>query len=78
MGRLTWKKPNGEWGLANGSLQDVPREYYGCICKLKDYEETGLSPDQLTMISELYLEKCLEVNKLRAQLAAVRRGEVLK
>lgn len=53
MSRLTWKKPNGEWGLANGSLQDIPREYYGCMCKLKDYEETGLNPEQVERLKEM-------------------------
>ncbi|MCM1468098.1 MAG: hypothetical protein NC086_08115 [Alistipes sp.] len=42
MGRLTWKKPDGTWGLNNMDIREVPGELYGAVCKLKDYEETVL------------------------------------
>ena len=41
MGRLTWKKENGEWGLHGYDIKKVPTELYGTLCKLKDYEELG-------------------------------------
>lgn len=44
--RLTWKTENGTWGLKHYDIKEVPRELYGAICKLKDYEESGLSPDE--------------------------------
>ena len=68
MGRLTWKKPDGTWGLANGDIKAVPREYYGHMCKLKDYEETGLEPGRIEEVNELYLEKCKEVNELQEKI----------
>lgn len=49
-------------------MSKVPSELYGALYKLKDYEETGMSPEQLEEIDRLYLEKCEEVNKLRAEL----------
>ena len=57
MGRLTVQDAQGNWcvnGLAWKSLyvgtpitQEVYELLYGCLCKLKDYEDTGLSPDEV-------------------------------
>lgn len=49
-------------------MSKVPSELYGALYKLKDYEETGMSPEQLEEIDRLYLEKREEVNRLRAEL----------
>lgn len=82
MARLTYKNANGTYGLNNGyDMQKVPAELQGAIWKLKDYEETGLSPEQvmeykelgltpeqIREIDKLYLEKCIEVNRLKKQL----------
>ncbi len=70
MGRLTWKNPDGTWGLNNMDIKDVPKELYGVVCKLKDYEETGLMPEQMVEMDELYTEKCREVAKLQKELEA--------
>lgn len=72
MERLTWKNPDGTWGLNNMDIKDVPRELYGAVCKLKDYEETGLMPEQIVEMDELYLKKCQEVAKLQKKLEAYR------
>ena len=45
MSRLTWKKENGEWGLKGYDIKKVPRELYGYMCKLKDYEENDCNDD---------------------------------
>lgn len=69
MQRLTYKNPDGTFGLNNGyDMQKVPTELYGAIWKLKDYEETGLDPETLKEIDKLYLEKCEEVNRIKAEL----------
>ena len=39
------------------------------LTELKEYRSLG-TPEQLRVIDELYLEKCEEVNQLKAQLAA--------
>ncbi len=56
--RLTKKETSGRWkiegvaweDLQNGSTitKEVRERLYGCIKKLKDYEDTGISPDQLS------------------------------
>lgn len=68
MGRLTWKNPDGTWGLKNIDIKEVPKELYGAICKLKDYEETGLMPEQIVEMDELYAEKCKEVARMKKEL----------
>lgn len=55
--RLTEKKASGTWqvkGIAWEELREgkvikkeMSRHLYGCLCKLKDYEDTGMSPDQM-------------------------------
>lgn len=52
MGRLTFKNKNGTWGLNNFDIKDVPRGLYGAICKLKDYAETGMSPQEVENLKE--------------------------
>ena len=37
--RLTWTKPNGEWGLGDVDLSKLPPAVYGALCKLKHYED---------------------------------------
>lgn len=54
---MTEKDASGRWrvkGMSWESLQagqviteEASRIMYGCLCKLKDYEECGMSPDQL-------------------------------
>lgn len=57
MGRLIQKEESGKWqvnGIPWEKLQkgeaiteDVSQRLYGCLCKLKDYEDTGMSPQQM-------------------------------
>ena len=79
MQRLTYKNQDGTWGMNNGyDMHKVPSELYGALWKLRQYEESGLSPEevmeykklgltpeQIREIDKLYLEKCQEVNKLK-------------
>ena len=56
MNRLTWKEPNGQWGVNGLSWNELlhhlqPKDLwdilYGCLHKLMQYEETGLSPEDV-------------------------------
>lgn len=76
MARLTYKNPDGTFGLNNGyDMHKVPTELYGAIWKLKDYEETGLDPETLKEIDKLYLEKCEEVNRIKEELEEYKQAE---
>lgn len=49
---LTVKKPNGEWYVKGVDFKDCTSEMYGALCKLRDYEATGLEPDDFR--SDIY------------------------
>ncbi len=51
---LTNSKSDGSWSVigSNGKeipWKDVPVLLYGALCKLRDYEKTGLSPDTIAI-----------------------------
>lgn len=62
MGRLTEKDERGNWCLKGvtwsqlntGSVitKEVREKLYGALCKLKDYEDTGLSPDDVERVND--------------------------
>lgn len=65
---LTYQCDDGTWGLTSGyDVSAVPKELYGPIIKLMHYERSGLSPDQLADVDQLFREKCEEVVKLQAK-----------
>ena len=39
MSRLTWSKPNGEWGVYGMDLKGLPGPVYGALLKLKRMED---------------------------------------
>lgn len=57
MGKLIQSDDLGNWGVKGlpweklyvGQVitREVHEKIYGCLCKLKDYENTGLSPEQI-------------------------------
>ena len=75
MGRLTQKDDAGYWTLKSipwGMLREgriitkeVGQAIYGALCKLKDYEDTGLEPGKLQEMDEEYQELAKEVARLR-------------
>ena len=75
MGRLTEKDDQGNWcirGLPWKNLypgiaitENTYERIYAVAKKLLDYEDTGLTPDQIRQMDALYTEKCREVAELR-------------
>lgn len=57
MGRLTQKEESGRWQVkgipweklreGEAITKEISQIPYGCFCKLKDYEDRGMSPDQV-------------------------------
>ena len=47
MKRLTFKEPNGKFGVIGMNDGNKEDKLYMCVYKLKDYEDSGLSPDDV-------------------------------
>ena len=62
---LTRQSPDGNWEVTGIPWSEIQGSLYGALCKLRDYEKTGLQPGQILEMNELYLEKCREVNALK-------------
>lgn len=41
---LTKKNSDGTWSVNGINFKDCPKNMYGALCKLRDYETTGLEP----------------------------------
>ena len=68
---LTKTKPDGSWSVigVDGKIvpwKDIPKELYGAICKLRDYEKTGLSPDTIEITRDENKRLCDENRRLKA------------
>lgn len=74
MERLTIPDTPIEGGLRRSviDVREVRKYAMTIYWQLKKYEDVGLTPDQIRQVDELYREKCEEVNRLRAELAAER------
>ena len=75
MERLTHKRVNG---IKTGYWS--PSKKQDLVDRLSEYEDTGLTPEQIRQIDDLYAEKCREVAELRErdtakEPAAVKRSE---
>ena len=76
--RLTEKDDLGHWflkGLEWGQLREgkvitkaVAQKLYGALCKLKDYEDTGCSPDDVERLNDFTQSEAVKlVQKLNAE-----------
>ena len=68
MERVTYEKKDGTWGIKNVEWKDVPNELYGALSKLRDYERTGASPDEVKGYRESYGAKLTRVQELEDAL----------
>lgn len=50
--RITYSV-NGEFGIEGIDLTKLPAKLYSAVAKLKDYENTGLSPDEVEQLSAM-------------------------
>ena len=54
---LTEVKPDGTWSVQGVDFKDCKGGMYGALCKLRDYEKTGLNPSDFR--SDSYEKKCV-------------------
>lgn len=64
MNRITFKNPDGTWGIGNYDITLIPK-LYEALTQLRDYEETGLSPDEVLDMKENYQRKCSEAERYK-------------
>lgn len=67
---LTKRLPDGSWSCKGVDLRDVDPVIYGALCKLRDYERTGLNPSDFRSSSyeNKYMYKVMYENKQGKQL----------
>lgn len=71
MERITKELPNGTWKIDGMDWKDVPGNIYGALCKLRDYENTGLSPAEVNIL----IDKSNKLDLLNAgTLPKIERG----
>ena len=78
MSNLIVKDERGNWGikglpwnkLHKGQVitREICEKLYGCLYKLMEYEDTGLSPKKIYEIDRLYSEKCRELAETKGIL----------
>ena len=66
--RLTYKEPNGKFGVVGMNEDNREEKLYSCVMKLMDYEEQGLAPSEVEFLKKLYDDSVMEQDKLRAEL----------
>ena len=62
--RITYSV-NGEFGIEGIDLTKLPAKLYSAVAKLKDYENTGLSPDEVERLKYDGYERPRNVDKVR-------------
>ena len=78
MGKLTRRDDQGNWCLKGvkweqlraGSVitKDVAEKLYGALCKLRDYENTDLSPEEVERVNDFSKSQaCLLMKKLQEE-----------
>lgn len=67
---LTKRLPDGTWTCEGVDLREVEPAVYGALCKLRDYERTGLNPSDFRSNSyeNKYMVKVKYENKHGKQL----------
>lgn len=67
MERLTSRDSKGNLRLCNKEVYGNNQDIYNAIAVLEDYENTGITPDQLQVINEEYQKMAKELAELRQQ-----------
>lgn len=51
--RLTFTEPDGTWGVRDMNNMNEEQKMYAVASKLRDYEKTGISPDEADRLSAM-------------------------
>lgn len=67
MERLTSRDSKGNLCLCNKEVYGNNQDIYNAIAVLEDYENTGITPEQLQVINEEYTKMAKELAEFRKQ-----------
>jgi len=70
---LVKRDGRGNFSVDGVDMSALSPELYSCICKLKDYEASGLSPDDVETVKQLYDGAVETINGLRAEIAEMKK-----
>lgn len=70
---LVRKESNGRFYVEGVDISALSPELYSCLWKLKDYEESGMSPSDVETLKNIYDDACKTINKLRRECDEMRR-----
>ena len=76
MKRLTFHEPDGRFGVAGMNEENQDDKMYMCVVKLKDYEDTGLNPDDIRVLNnalEDYKKTGLSPEQLKKELKCLKK-----
>ncbi len=71
--RLIKKNAAGYLYIEGVDISTLTPELYGVVWKLKDYEESGLLPNEVANLEDLYNDACETVNSLRREIDEMRK-----
>lgn len=52
--RITFHNPNGDFGIEGIDITKLDKPLYAAVAKLEHYEDTGLSPDDVDLLKDMY------------------------
>lgn len=71
--RLIKKNIDGSFYIEGVDISTLSTELYSVIWKLKDYEESGLRPDDVNVLKGLYNDACEIISKQKAEIEEMKK-----
>lgn len=69
--RLTFNKPDGSFGVVGMNCSNEDKKLYSCVAKLKDFEDIGFNPEELTSLKTILKEHKTSLGQLISNLKEI-------
>ena len=69
--RLTFTQPNGNFGVVGMIEENAEQKIYACVVKLRDYENTDFSPEELMELRKILDKNNYTLSKLIAEIKQI-------
>lgn len=70
---LTYKLPNGDWNVRGLDIKQISPEYYGYMCRIREYERLGKEPYEMEEALYSVEEMKAKIEELEAENEELRR-----